>query len=153
MFLAFWVRKLLDKEKYMLRAGDEIHERGLDLILRDFNNRRQAPPLSSARHGFAAIVFAAFTIQASYPTNSTAARVAGITAPGGSVLCGCHVYRYALIVASAAAFAVAFTVASASIAAFISISAFISIPAYASASCHHHPACTADVHPFSFSLF
>jgi hypothetical protein len=77
----------------------------------------------------------------------------GITAPGGSVLCGCQVYRYALIVASAAAFAVAFTVASASIAAFISIPAFIPIPVYASASCHHHPACTADVHPFSFSLF
>jgi hypothetical protein len=80
-------------------------------------------------------------------------RVAGITAPGGSFLCGRHVYRFVLIVASATAFAVAIIVASASIAAFISISAFISIPAYASACCQHHPACTADVHPFSFSLF
>jgi hypothetical protein len=79
------------------------------------------------------------------------ARVAGITAPGGSILCGRHVYRFVLNVACA--FAIAIIVASASIAAFISISAFISIPAYASASCQHHPACTADVHPFSFSLF
>jgi hypothetical protein len=75
------------------------------------------------------------------------ARVASITASGGSGLCGRHVYRFVLNVASAVAFAVAIIVA------FISISAFISIPAYASASCQHHPACTADVHPFSFSLF
>jgi hypothetical protein len=47
----------------------------------------------------------------------------------------------------AAIFDAPITVASASIAVVIAI------PAYASASRQHHPACTADVHPFSFSLF
>jgi hypothetical protein len=47
----------------------------------------------------------------------------------------------------------ALTVVFAAAFASASTAAFISIPAYASASNQHYPTRTADVHPFSVSLF